>query len=59
MLSTARDSVVPLSVMMNNTERRIDELEWEGELEEADLEIKFLEHLLELEERGELFYYLF
>ena len=59
MLSASRDSVIPLSVILNNTKRKIDELEWEGKLDEADREINFLAHLTELEERGEVFFPLF
>jgi len=59
MLSESRDSVIPLSVIMNKTKRKIDELEWDGKLEEADRELKFLAHLTELEACGDVYYPLF
>ena len=59
MLSASRNSVTPLSVILKKTKRKIDELEWEGKLEEADREIDFLARLTELEADGEVFYPLF
>jgi len=53
------ESVVPLTRIINSTMRKIDDLEWEGDFEKADIEIKFLDHLFDLEAKGDIFYPLF
>ena len=46
--------VQPLAKVMNETRRRRDDYEWEGEFDKAKLEDEYLKHLKQQEERGEL-----
>ena len=48
--------VLPIQSVINNTRRRADDYWWEGEDKKAIVEEKYLDHLEQLQERGELWY---
>tara|TARA_B100000900_G_C20215340_1_gene567614 strand:- start:422 stop:595 length:174 start_codon:yes stop_codon:yes gene_type:complete len=48
--------VQPLSHVINQTKRRRDDYEWEGDFEKAHIEDEYLKMLKDSEERGEVWY---
>ena len=48
--------VQPLSQVINQTKRRRDDYEWEGDFEKAHLENEHLKMLKDSEERGEVWH---
>ena len=48
--------VLPIEKVMNDTRRRADDYWWEGEDDKARVEEKYLDHLKELQEGGEVWY---
>ena len=48
--------VQPLAKVMNETRRRRDDYEWEGDFEKAHIEDEYLKMLKDSEERGEVWY---
>ena len=48
--------VVPIERVLNETRRRKDDYEWEGEYEKAKAEMDYIKELKELQEKGEVWY---
>ena len=48
--------VVPIEKVLNETRRRKDDYEWEGEYEKAKAEMDYIKELKELQEKGEVWY---
>ena len=48
--------VLPIQSVINNTRRKADDYWWEGEDDKARVEEKYLDHLKELQEGGEVWY---
>ena len=48
--------VVPIERVINETRRRKDDYEWEGEYEKAKAEMDYIKELKELQEKGEVWY---
>ena len=45
--------VMPIQQVINQTKRRRDDYEWEGDFEKAHIEDEYLKMLKDSEERGE------
>ncbi len=54
-----QDKIIPLTRIICETQRKIDNLEWDGDFERADFETKFLKHLETLQDQGDTWYPLF
>ena len=48
--------VLPIHRLINQTQRRKDDYEWEGEYEKAKAEMDYIKELKELQEKGEVWY---
>jgi Zn-finger nucleic acid-binding protein len=48
--------VVPIERVINETRRRKDDYEWEGDYEKAKKEMDYIKELKELQEKGEVWY---
>ena len=46
--------VMPIQQVINQTKRRRDDYEWEGDFEKAHIEDEYLKMLKDSEERGEV-----
>ena len=56
-MTTVKTSLVmPIGQVINVTRRRRDDYDWDGYHDKARLEEKELEHLLQQQERGELWH---